>query len=429
MKKIFFPYGKGHLEYTFDDGELSAVLTSSIEEYIPEADADELVERALREPVGSASLSELARGKNNVVIIASDHTRPVPSKVIMPKMLREIRRGNPDADITILIATGCHRGSTKAELVDKFGEEIVGNENIYIHNCDESEKIVNIGVLPSGGECEINKIAYEADLLVAEGFIEPHFFAGFSGGRKSILPGIAGRTTVLANHCSEFIAHPRSRTGMLDGNPIHRDMLWAAKQSKLAFIVNVVLDSEKEPIYAVAGDFEAAHKKGTDFISGLCAVSAEPADIVISTNGGYPLDQNVYQAVKGMTAAEAAVKDGGVIVMIASSVDGTGGDHFYHQLADEADISKTMALFLSRNRCETVPDQWESQILLRILSKASVIYVSEMPGETVRAMHMIPAASLSDAISLAKNMLAKEKPSITAIPDGISVIVNSDRQY
>ena len=139
MKKIFFPYGKGHLEYTFDDGELSAVLTSSIEEYIPEADADELVERALREPVGSASLSELARGKNNVVIIASDHTRPVPSKVIMPKMLREIRRGNPDADITILIATGCHRGSTKAELVDKFGEEIVGNENIYIHNCDSDD--------------------------------------------------------------------------------------------------------------------------------------------------------------------------------------------------------------------------------------------------------------------------------------------------
>ena len=428
MKKICFPYGKEHLEHTFGDGELSAVLTSSIEEYIPDADGDELVERALREPIGSAPLCELARDKNNVVVIASDHTRPVPSKIIMPKMLREIRKGNPNAQITILIATGCHRGTTKEELIAKFGEEIVEKENIYIHDCDEREKLINIGTLPSGGECEINKIAYEADLLVAEGFIEPHFFAGFSGGRKSILPGIAGRTTVLANHCSEFIAHEKARTGILDGNPIHRDMIWAAKQAKLTFIVNVVLNSKKDPIYAVAGDFEKAHKEGTDFISSLCAVKAEPADIVISTNGGYPLDQNVYQAVKGMTAAEAVVKAGGVIIMLAASADGAGGDHFYHQLADEADINKTMALFMSRKRNETVPDQWESQILVRILCKASVIYVSNMPNDMVESMHMIPAASLKDAISTAKRMVAKENPSMIAIPDGISVIVNSDKQ-
>jgi len=345
--------------------------------------------------------------------------------VIIPPMLREIRKGNPDASITILIATGCHRGTTKEELIAKFGEEIVENENIYIHDCDERERLVNIGTLPSGGECEINKIAYEADLLVSEGFIEPHFFAGFSGGRKSVLPGIAGRTTVLANHCSEFIADERARTGSLEGNPIHRDMLWAAKQAKLAFIVNVVLNSKKEPIFAVAGDSELAHKRGTDFISSLCAVNAEPADIVVSTNGGYPLDQNVYQAVKGMTAAEAAVRTGGVIIMLAASADGAGGDHFYHHLADERDINKTIALFMSRKRNETVPDQWESQILLRILSRATVIYVSNMPSETVREMHMIPAASLAEAMSVAKEIVKKEKPSVIAIPDGVSVIVNS----
>ena len=210
MKKVSFLYGKGTLDYEFGD-ELIDVLTSSIEEYVPQCDPTELVKKALENPIGSAPLSELARGKSKVVIIASDHTRPVPSKVIMPEMLREIREGNPDAEITILIATGCHRGTTKEELIGKFGEEIVKNENIYIHNCDENEKLVNIGILPSGGQCEINKIAYEADLLVAEGFIEPHFFAGYSGGRKSVLPGIAGRTTVLANHCSEFIAHKNSR--------------------------------------------------------------------------------------------------------------------------------------------------------------------------------------------------------------------------
>ncbi|MBQ7044869.1 MAG: nickel-dependent lactate racemase [Clostridia bacterium] len=423
MPTISFPYGKQHLEYNFSDAELKGVLTSRIEEYIPTADSATLVQTAIEQPIGSVRLCEKARGKNNVVIIASDHTRPVPSKIIMPLMLSEIRKGNPNANITILIATGCHRGTTKDELINKFGADIVENENIYIHDCDEEEKLVNIGTLPSGSECLINKIAIEADLLVAEGFIEPHFFAGYSGGRKSVLPGIAGRQTVLANHCSEFIAHKNSRTGILDDNPIHNDMLWAAKQAKLEFIVNVVLNSKKEPIFAVAGDFQAAHKAGTDFIADLCAVDKVPADIVISTNGGYPLDQNVYQAVKGMTAAEATVKENGVIIMLAASNDGTGGEHFYRQLSDEPDVDKTMEKFLSRSRNQTAPDQWQSQILIRILQKARVIYVSEMPCDMVEKMHMIPASSLDDAINKAKTLINSKNLKITAIPEGVSVVV------
>lgn len=423
MKEISFPYGKTKMTYAFDENELAGVLVSSIHDYVPENGEVELVKDALANPVGSKKLSELAAGKKNVVIIASDHTRPVPSKVIMPAMLDEIRKGSPDADITILIATGCHRGTTKDELISKFGEEIVKNEKIYIHDCLETDKLVNIGTLPSGGACEINSIAYNADLLVAEGFIEPHFFAGFSGGRKSVLPGIASRTTVMANHCSEFIADKNARTGILENNPIHKDMLWAAKTAKLAFIVNVVLDADKKVIYAVAGDSEQAHKKGTDFLSKLCGTKAVDADIAISTNGGYPLDQNVYQAVKGMTAAEATVKDGGVIIMLASSSDGTGGDNFYHQLADEEDIKKTTALFLSRGRNETAPDQWQSQILLRILSRASVIYISEMPDDMVKKMHMIPSHSLDDAMKKAREILGKTDIKIAAIPDGVSVIV------
>ncbi len=271
--------------------------------------------------------------------------------------------------------------------------------------------------------CEINSLAAKADLLVAEGFIEPHFFAGFSGGRKSVLPGVAGRSTVLANHCSEFIDHPAARTGVLENNPIHRDMLWAAKAAGLSYVVNVVLNSEKEVIFATAGEPEAAHKVGTDFLSSLCGVNAVEADVVISTNGGYPLDQNVYQAVKGMTAAEATVKKDGVIIMLARSGDGIGGDHFYHQLADEKDITKTMQLFLARGRGETVPDQWQTQILLRILMHARVIYVSEMPDDLIEKMHMTPAHSLEEAVALAKKMLGKEKVKIAAIPDGVSVIV------
>lgn len=423
MVNVKFPYGKEYLEYDFCENELVGVLESSINSYVPKESEYELVKNAILSPVNSKSLCELAKGKENIVIIASDHTRPVPSKIIMPIMLEEIRRGAPNAKITILIATGCHRGTTKDELVSKFGAEIVEKENIYIHDCDESDKLVSIGTLPSGGECIINKIAHDADLLVAEGFIEPHFFAGFSGGRKSVLPGVCARKTVLANHCSEFIANENARTGVLENNPIHKDMVWGAKRAGLDFIVNVVLNSEKQVIYAVAGDMEGAHQRGTEFLSSLCGVKARKADVVITTNGGYPLDQNVYQAVKGMTAGEATVKKGGVIIMLAKSNDGIGGDHFYHQLADESDITKTMALFLSRERGETVPDQWQTQILLRVLLHASVIYVSDMDDGIIEKMHMTPAHSIDEALRKARELLGKKELKIVAIPDGVSVIV------
>ncbi|MBS6396775.1 MAG: nickel-dependent lactate racemase [Clostridiales bacterium] len=420
--KIEFPYGKEQLTCEIPDDRLQGILLSNLHHYQPKADPAALVEEALQNPVGTPPLCELAKGKDNILLIASDHTRPVPSKVIIPPMLRELRKGNPDARITILIATGCHRGTTHEELVSKFGEDIAAQEHIVIHDCDESE-LVRIGTLPSGGDCIINRLAVDADLVVAEGFIEPHFFAGFSGARKSILPGIASRTTVLANHCSEFIADPHSRTGILEGNPIHQDMVWAARKAKLAFIVNVVINAEKEAIYAVAGDMEEAHKAGCDFLSSLCKVDAKPADIVISTNGGYPLDQNIYQAVKGMTAAEASVRQDGVIIMLAKSNDGHGGEHFFHQMADEPDIEKTLEIFLNRKRNETVADQWQTQVFIRVLQKASVIYVSDAPDSMVRALHMTPAHSLEEAMSIAEKRVGTPNPTVTAIPDGVSVMV------
>lgn len=423
MKEILFPYGKNHLSYSFDDEELAGVFESSINSFDPQKSEEELVNEAMANPVGCKPLFELAKGKEKIVIIASDHTRPVPSKLIIPPMLSQIRSANPNADITILIATGCHRGTTKDELVSKFGEEIVKNEKIYIHDCDETEKLINIGKLPSGGDCMINSIAYNADLLIAEGFIEPHFFAGFSGGRKSVLPGVAGRSTVLSNHCSEFVAHPNSRTGILKDNPIHTDMLWAAKTAKLAYVVNVVLNADKKVIFCAAGDCISAHDKGTEFLSNLCGVKAIPADIVITTNGGYPLDQNVYQSVKGMTAAEATVKDGGVIIMLAESGDGIGGDHFYRQMAEEADLNKIMEKLLNRGRNETLPDQWMTQILSRILLRAKVVYVSQTPDEIIEKMHMIPAHSIDEAVLKAKEILNRKDLKIIAIPDGVSVIV------
>ena len=423
MKTVRFPYGRGFVTHAFDDRELMGVLTSRIGQFDPGCSGEELVKKAMEQPVGSPCLRDLAAGKRKIVIIASDHTRPVPSKLIIPAMLAEIRAGNPAAEITILIATGCHRETSRQELIEKFGAEIVERETIRVHDCDDRENLVNIGILPSGGDCEINKIAMEADLLVAEGFIEPHFFAGFSGGRKSILPGIAGRSTVLSNHCSEFIDSKYARTGILKGNPIHSDMLWAAKTAKLQFIVNVVLNEDKQVIYAVAGDVEKAHADGVRFLTDLCGVETQKADVVVTTNGGYPLDQNVYQAVKGMTAAEAAVRKGGVIIMLAEASDGIGGEHFYHQLADEPDIDRTLAVFRKRGKKETVADQWQTQVFLRVLKHARVIFVSGMDDASVRNMHMIPAHSVGEALQKAREILGMETVGVIAIPDGVSVVM------
>ena len=423
MARFELPYGKGVASIEIEDGHLAGVLRSGIHGYKAPKSAVELVRESMEHPIGSPRLRELVAGKRRIVVIASDHTRPVPSRVIMPLMLEEIRSGNPAAEVTILVATGLHRTTTREELTAKFGEDIVASERIVVHDCDDAANLVNLGKLPSGGDLVVNRLAVEADLLVSEGFIEPHFFAGFSGGRKSVLPGIASRATVMYNHNAGFIASPGARTGVIDGNPIHEDMLFAARAAKLAFVVNVVIDAAHEPIFSVAGDCDAAHRAGRDFLASKCQVDAVPADIAISTNGGYPLDQNIYQAVKGMTAAEATVKPGGVIVMFAKAADGHGGASFHRTFRDEPDIERMMRTFLSRRPEETIIDQWQSQILARVLLKAKVVFVSDCDDQVVRDLHMIPAHGPAEAMAIAKELVGKPDYTVTVVPDGVSVIV------
>ena len=424
MKTILVPYGRKSVPVEIEDGHLAGVLRSGIHDYRPPKSAEELVRDSLEHPVGSPRLRDLAAGKRRITIIASDHTRPVPSRVIMPQVLAEIRSGSPDAEIAILVATGLHRSTTREELVGKFGEEIVARERIVVHDCDDAASLVSLGRLPSGGNLVVNRLAVEADLLVSEGFIEPHFFAGFAGGRKSVLPGIASRETVMYNHNSGFIASPKARTGVLDGNPIHRDMVFAARAAKLAFVVNVVIDAAHEPIFSVAGDCEAAHAAGCAFLSEKCRVAAVPADIAVSSNGGYPLDQNIYQSVKGMTAAEATVKPGGVIVMFAEAADGHGGASFHRTFRDEPDLGRMMDAFLARRPEDTIVDQWEAQILARVLLKARVVFVSSCDEQIVRDMHMIPAHSASEAMEKAKELVGLPDYTVTVVPDGVSVVVS-----
>ncbi len=419
---ITIPYGKTHLNFDFPyDG----LLTSRVDQLKSEKQGLQLVEEAMAAPIGSPSLEQLAVGKKTCTIIISDHTRPVPSRDILPPMLAELRSGNPDIQVTLLVATGFHRLTTKDELISKLGQEIADNEKIVVHDAFNADSNVQIGILPSGAPLVIDRVAVETDLLISEGFIEPHFFAGFSGGRKSVLPGVCDKTTVLGNHCGEFIASPYARTGILEGNPLHIDMVAAARMAKLQFIVNVVIDEEKHTVAAFAGDVEQAHEAGVAFLRQYCEVKAIPGDIVITSNGGAPLDQNVYQSVKGLTAAEASAKEGAVLIMCADLADGTGGEGFYQSLKNCESPAAHFAQCAATPQSETIPDQWESQILARILIKHRVIFVSRPEMETtLREMKLDYAPSLEEAFAMAKADRG-ENASVTVIPNGISVMVRS----
>lgn len=423
MSKIKVPYHKSVIDIEIDDENLLGVLRSKADIYKTDLTQEEIVEEALDNPIGSKSLEELVKGKNNMVIITSDHTRPVPSKITLPILLRRIRKVNPSIDIKILIATGFHRPTTREEMINKFGREIVENETIINHVSTDDSTLVHVGTLPSGGDLILNKIAVEAELLIAEGFIESHFFAGFSGGRKSVLPGIASARTIMANHCGEFIASPNARTGILKNNPVHKDMLYAAQKANLAFILNVVIDSEKNIINAFAGDSAEAHLRGCEFVLDISKVDKKLADIVVVTNGGYPLDQNIYQSVKGMTAAEATCKDGGVIIMVAACNDGHGGQSFYDNVAKAKTPRELLEKIAKVPRNETVPDQWEFQILARILDRFTVFIVSDMCNpEMIKNMHMRHAYTFNEALEKAYEIKGKNSK-VVVIPDGVSVIV------
>ena len=419
---ITIPYGKSHLACSIP---YNGLLTSRVDQLKSEKSGLELVQEAVDNPIGSPKLSELAVGKKTCTIIISDHTRPVPSRDILPPMLAELRKGNPDIQVTLLVATGFHRLTTTEELVSKLGEKIAAEEKIVIHDAFNADSNVQIGVLPSGAPLVIDRVAVETDLLVSEGFIEPHFFAGFSGGRKSVLPGVCDKTTVLGNHCGEFIASPNARTGILEGNPLHIDMVAAARLAKLQFIVNVVIDEEKHTVAAFAGDLEKAHEAGVAFLRQFCEVKAVPGDIVITSNGGAPLDQNIYQSVKGLTAAEASAKEGAVLIMCADLADGTGGEGFYQSLKNCESPAAHFAQCAATPQNQTIPDQWESQILARIMMKHRVIFVSRPEMEqTLREMKLDYAPDLETALAMAKADKG-DSAEITLIPNGISVMVKT----
>lgn len=421
MKTIKIPYGRSSMDLHVEEKNLKTVITAKTNESHTKKSEEEIIRDALAHPIGSKSLLELAKGKKKVLIVTSDHTRAMPSRITLPILLSEIRLSNPDADITILIATGLHRPTTEEEQRKMFGDEIVDHEKIAVNKAFEPDDFVFVRKLPSGADFKVNRLATECDLLITEGFIEPHFFAGFSGGRKSILPGICAQETVNENHCFQAIASPYAKAGVLKNNPIHEDMVCAARAVNVQFILNVALDGDKKVIAAFAGDLEQAHEKGCDFIRSLSQCPVVTGDIVVTSNGGYPLDQNLYQAPKAIATAEACAGEDGVIIMCASCMDGMGGTHF-EKLIVSGTVDEIEKHLSSIPPKETIPEQWCVQIYSRILKKHKIILVSTyLDHDLVRKANMIPASSPDEALSIAYGIKGKDAK-VVVIPDGVSVL-------
>lgn len=420
MKTIALPYGHASLDLHVEEEHLEAVVETRMGELEPDPSEEELVRQALANPIGTPRLRNLARDKDHIVLVTSDHTRAVPSRITLPLELEEIRSGNPDAQVTILIATGLHRVTTEEEQRRMFGDAIVDNEHIVCNDAFDPTQFTDMGTLPSGASFKVNHLATECDLLICEGFIEPHFFAGFSGGRKSILPGICAEETVKENHSYQAIASPRALTGVLERNPIHEDMVVAARRVGVAFILNVALNANKQVIGAWSGDLEEAHAAGVSYVRQWSQCPPVTGDIVVTTNGGYPLDQNLYQSPKAVATAEACAGADGVIIMCCSCLEGMGGSHFEQliQMGTPEEIDAYLSTIPSK---ETIPEQWCPQIYARILHKHRMVLVSQLDAETVRRCNMIPAATPDEALAIARQIKG-EDARVVVIPDGVSVL-------
>jgi nickel-dependent lactate racemase len=397
-KTIGLPYGRGHIKAEVPERYLASIAAPRKMRPVPQPGAE--LERALSEPIDSPGLEELARGAKNPCIVISDSTRPTPSGMIVEAALRSLgRAGIPDERISLVVATGLHRPSTEEELKERLGEGLLNRLEVLNHDAHDGSSLVNLGS--------------------TTGYIEPHFFAGYTGGGKNILPGVSGFESIKANHSAAMIDHPRARAGILEGNPIYGEIVEAARRGDLGFSINVTLDPLKRISGIFAGGFEEAHRAGSEFLDAHVKVETPEADIVITTNGGYPLDRDLYQAVKGMTVAEGVVREGGVAIVASECMDGVGHPRFRELVERSSTPQEILDIIRAPGFFEI--DQWEAQILARVLTRCDVICVTGVESATIRAMHMTPADSIGEALSLALDSAGRD-PEIVVVPGGPSTI-------
>jgi len=384
----------------------------------------EEVRRAISNPIGGGRLEALASKADKICLLVSDYTRATPNRILVPPILERLKEADKRMeDVKILVANGLHKPAPERELEELLGSEVLEEVEVINHDAEDENQLVYVGKTSFGTNVYVNRLILESDLIIATGLIEPHFFAGYSGGRKSILPGVSGRVTIYQNHGFKMIDHPSSRYGILDGNPIHEDMVEAAKLVKRNYMmVNVVIDKHGRIVRAFAGDLFEAHRRGVDFLDSKVKVRAPSrASIVITSNGGYPLDRDLYQTVKGMATGELVAKKNGVVIIFSECLDGIGRGHdlFYKLMAEAKNPDEVLERI---RREEPIKDQWEAQVLARILKNVDVIIVTKnIKHSRIEEMQLTPASSPDEALEIAYQMAGKEAE-IIAIPEGPYII-------
>ncbi len=414
---IKLPYGKEFLE--IDEKILNATVLMSKEVNRIENIKLELINK-IENPIKSKPLSKIISKAKKMLLLVPDKTRAFPSKMILPIFLESI--GRNDIEIKILIATGLHKPHTINELREILGDKILNEYEVKCHDAEDYNQIIRLNKKTRfGTPIEVNNEIFNNELVIGFGLIEPHFFAGYSGGRKIILPGIASSKAIYCNHSFKMIEHPYARYGYLNGNPIHEDMIEFMNKTKLDFIVNVTIDKNKNITGIFCGNPIEAHIRGVEFLNSYVKVPVNKTfDIVITTNGGYPLDRNLYQAVKGMATGELIVNRNGVIIIASECIDGLGGhDEFYNMFLETKNPIKVLEKI---KREEPIKDQWEAQVLARILMKARIIVVSKMKQSIIEDMLMIPASTIDEAINEAIKIINKDKPKVAIAPEGPYII-------
>jgi nickel-dependent lactate racemase len=364
-------YGEeGLLVEGLPDGRTTVVEPS----HLPHApDEYAAVKGALREPVSGAPLRELVRAGQTVAISVCDGTRPQPREVVVPAILDELESIVRLEDVVVLVATGTHRGNTDGELRAMLGDDVVNTVRVVNHDARDNSSLAWVGTLGADVPVWVNTDWLAADVRITTGFVEPHFFAGFSGGPKMVAPGLAGLETTLVLHDGRRIGHPNARWGITEGNPVHDDVRAIAAATGVTFALDVVLDGSKRIARAFGGELFAMHRAATETAK-RAAMRALPRrfEVVLTTNSGYPLDQNLYQAVKGMSAAAQVVQPGGTIICAAECRDGFP-DHSDYRSQLTSGSSPAALLEEIERRTQAVPDQWEIQIQAKIQSSARVI--------------------------------------------------------
>lgn len=359
------------------------------------------IRQALINPVGSPSLSHMVKEGMKVLIIHTDITRATPNHRLLPEILDHLLIwGVRNEDITLLNALGSHRTQTEKELKDMLGENIVKNYACTQHNAFDKTQLISFGESQFGHELKLNKALIEADLVILTGFIEPHFFAGYSGGPKAILPGVAGAETILANHSPSMIAHPKADFDSTIDNPIWEEMRETALKVHNTFLVNVTLDRDKRITGVFAGDVFEAHQRGCEFVRETSMISiSEPYDLVITSNSGYPLDQNLYQCVKGLAAAKRAVRPGGAILLLGACEEGLPEHGNYANLLGEARSPQEILSKVTQPgfMCQ---DSWQVQIQAQVQRYADVyLYSDGLNDEQIKRSLLKPCRDIQKTIA------------------------------